>query len=307
MAEEAFAGVGLIAFREGLEAAILVSLILAVLNRLGRRGFFRVVYASTAGSVAAAALAGWALLKLYGGIPEKELFEGVMSLVAAGLVTTLIVWMARTGSRIAREIESRLSLITTATGVAVFTFIVVSREAVETVLMVAPFLVRDPAGTLAGLLAGVGVAAFVAVAVYAFGVRVSLRRFFLVTSLLLVFVASGLVGYGVHELVEYAEEDMGYNGIMALKAYDLQLPEGHPLSSNSPVGALLEVLVGYSDSMTVGRAAAQFSFLAASLALVLRAYNVRPVKAGEAGGSAGGHSSRVQPGRPLGGGGGPQA
>ncbi len=275
MWSEAFAAIGLISFREGLEAAILVALIVAVLKRLGRQKYVGVAFTSAIASVALGVLAGWAVLRVYGGLPEKEIFEGAMSLVAAGLVTTVILWMAKTGPRMAREIESRLTVVGSAAGVAVFTFIAVSREALETVLMSTPYLVRDPAGSLAGLAFGVGAALLLASAIYAFGVRVSLRRFFLATSILLVLVASGLVGYGVHELLEYAEEDLGYTGILAAKAFDLGIPEGHPLHPSSPLGALLSVLVGYSDSMEVGRAAVQFSYLAASLALVLRAYDVK--------------------------------
>ncbi len=275
MLSESFAAISLISFREGLEAAILVALIVAVLRRMGRHGFVGVALVSALASVLIGVLAGWVVLRVYGGLPEKELFEGAMSLLAAGLVTTVIVWMARAGPRMAREVESRLSVVSSAAGVALFTFVAVSREALETVLMSTPYLVRDPAGSLAGLALGLGASLLLASAIYAFGVRMSLRRFFLATSILLVFVASGLVGYGVHEILEYAEEDLGYTGILTVKAFDLGIPEGHPLDPASPLGSLLSVLVGYSDSMEVGRAIAQFAYLAASLALVLSAYDVR--------------------------------
>jgi len=176
MMGEALAAIGLISFREGLEAAVLVALIVAVLKRLGRERFVGVAFASALASVALGVRAGWAVLRIYGGLPEKEIFEGAMSLVAAGLVTTVILWMAKTGPRMAGEIESRLSVVGSAAGVAVFTFIAVSREALETVLMSTPYLVRDPAGSLAGLALGAGSALLLASAIYAFGVILIRRK-----------------------------------------------------------------------------------------------------------------------------------
>ena len=152
-----------------------------------------------------------------------------------------------------------------------FVFIIVFREAIETVLITAPYLIRAPAETLAGIVVGSLPAIGLAAIIYYAGVRLNLRKFFLITSILLVFIASGLVGYGVHELVEWAEES-GLSGIIFEKAYDLGLPKGHIMSSEGVVGSILSVLVGYSDSMEWARVLAQFLYLALGLLVVLRGY-----------------------------------
>ncbi len=179
--------------------------------------------------------------------------------------------MARVGPTIAENIKKHITIISSAIGVAYFTLIIVSREAIETVLLVAPFLSRNLVLVATGVLAGAISAIALAYIFYVAGRKISLRLFFYYTSLLLVFIASGLVGYSVHELLEWAR-DRGYTGILLVQVYDLDLPEFHFLSNEGWIGSLLSVLAGYSDEMKFGRLVAQLLYLLSSLVVVIRAY-----------------------------------
>jgi len=262
----------IIALREVFEASILVSIVTATLRRLGKSNLLRYVYLSVVLSVIVGLLAGGLLWTIYGYFPSKELVEAVFAIVAAILITTVIYWMARVGPTIAQHVEERVAIISSAKGVMYFTLIIVSREVIETILLSAPFLVRNPLLSATGIVLGAVIAVLIAYTFYIASTRISLRRFFLYTSIVLVLIASGLVGYGVHELLEWVSEERNYSGLLVVQVYNLDLPRSHPLADNGWAGSLLSVLLGYSDEMKLGRVATQFPYLVASLVLVLRAY-----------------------------------
>ena len=270
MAEELL-GSALVTFREALEAGLIVAITVITLKKISKENLIKWAVLGVAVSVVLGILAGSLVWISYGIFPEKELFEAISAFIAVAVLTTVIYWMARKGPQFSAEIKEKLGLIGSAAGVALFVFIIVFREAIETVLITAPYLIRAPAETLAGIVVGSLPAIGLAAIIYYAGVRLNLRKFFLITSILLVFIASGLVGYGVHELVEWAEES-GLSGIIFEKAYDLGLPKGHIMSSEGVVGSILSVLVGYSDSMEWARVLAQFLYLALGLLVVLRGY-----------------------------------
>ncbi|WP_297071006.1 FTR1 family protein [Thermococcus sp.] len=265
-------GAFLITFREALEAAIIVAIIIAYLRRTGRENQIRDVWLGTGLSVGLSVLLGIGILRLYGGLGEKELFEGIASYLAVIVLTSMIYWMATKGKDIKAEIENKVSASIAPLALIGFTFIVVFREGLETVLFLTPFMTRDLGGALLGLVAGLAGALVLAYLIYGVGMRINLRKFFYFSSIFLVFVAAGLAGYGTHELIEWAEED-GYSlGFLANTAYDLGIPSESIWHHNGAIGSVFAVLFGYSVSMEWGRAIVQFSYLLTSLYLVLRAY-----------------------------------
>ena len=266
--------VALVAFRESFEAALLVSIILLALSKLGRAELRPYVYASVAASLALGLGLGAGVYAVYRGFPEKALFEAASAYLAAAVLVTVIVWMARHGPSVRREVEERLARSLTPASVAAATFIFVFREVLETVLIAAPFIVRDPPAAAAGVALGGAGALALASLIYAAGLRLNLRTFFLATSVMLVFVASGLVGYGTHELLEWAEERGVQLGPLAREVYRLDIPETSLLHPSNVIGGILSVLVGWYHYMELARLLAQASFLAVGLAYVLRAYNV---------------------------------
>mgnify|MGYP005633945203 CR=1 FL=1 len=104
----------------------------------------------------------------------------------------------------------------------------------------------------------------------------SLRKFFYMTSIMLILVASGILGYGVHELLEYLEEIGVEVGLWTRPIYIIRLDPSHPLHERNILGSLLTVLIGYTMKMELLRALLQSSYLLIALTFLLRAYKVRP-------------------------------
>lgn len=268
----------LLTFREVLEAALLSAIILAFLAKTGRAAMTRYawygVYGATAGSFAV----GAGILVLYGQLSTatRILFEGVAALAAVAVLTSMIYWMAFRGRLMRQEIEGRVETAATQgalVGVASVTFVLVFREGLETVLFLTPFLVQDAALTILGAALGLGAGIVLAYAVFRVGLKLDIRRFFYFTSILLVLLGGGLLGYGVHELVEYAEDFGGANlGWWSSSAFNLGLPESDPLHNKGVIGSIFAVMFGYDTDPEWARVVAHAAYLAVALPLVVLIY-----------------------------------
>jgi high-affinity iron transporter len=194
-----------ITLREGLEAFLIVAISLAYLKKTGRQSLVSAVHWGIAGSVVLSIAAGVLLARA----SNQSLWEGILALVAAVLVASLTVHMWRAGRRMKKNIESRLELSSARLGRAAFfgvlgfTLLMITREGMETALLMNTLLFRVQAPhIIGGAAAGTLVAAFIALLWSRYGHRVNLARFFQVTAVfLLVFVAQLLI-YGFHELTE---------------------------------------------------------------------------------------------------------
>ena len=201
-------GAGIVMLREGFEASLIVGIILAFLNRSGRREGFAAVWAGTiAALVISVATAG--LLFVVGAELQgraEALFEGGAMLFAAALLTWMIFWMRRQARSIKHELEAQVehALATgSAFALALVAFVGVLREGVETAL----FLFGTVEGSnklLASTSATIGLAGAVLLgyAFYRGAARLNLRRFFTVTSVLLLAFAGWLLAQGLHELAD---------------------------------------------------------------------------------------------------------
>ena len=195
-----------IALREGIEAFLIVALILSYLKRTGRSALSRAVYAGTALSVVTCFGAG----VLLGKAANQSLWEGILALVAAVLVGSLLVYMKRVSSRmksgIERRIESRASGDAGSSafwGVFAFTVMMITREGMETALLITTALFQLKSSTVfAGLALGIVAAAAIAVAWTKLGRGVDIRALLNVSALFLLLFLVQLVLYGVHELAE---------------------------------------------------------------------------------------------------------
>jgi high-affinity iron transporter len=194
-----------ITLREGLEAFLIVAISLAYLRKTGRRQLVPAVHWGIVASVALSIAAGLLLQRAR----NQALWEGILGLTAAALVASLVVHMWRVGRHMKRQIEGRLQESAVKQGVAafagVFTFTVlmITREGMETALLMNALLFQvRSAPIVVGAIGGTLLAAVVAWFWSRFGHRVNLARFFQVTAVfLLVFVVQLLI-YGFHELTE---------------------------------------------------------------------------------------------------------
>lgn len=197
----------LITFREALEAALIVGIVAAHLGKIERRDLNKYLYAGTAGAVLASMALGWMVLTIYGGLPSgaDKLFEGAASVTATVVLTCMIFWMAKNAQMVKGELEEKVDIAITSGylfGITALAFVAVLREGLETVLFLTALAAADPWETLAGAVVGVIMVVFLAVLMMKGVYRLDIKRFFKYTSLILLVFAAGLLGYGVHELVE---------------------------------------------------------------------------------------------------------
>lgn len=258
---------GLIGLREGLEASLIVSILVAYLVRTGRRDALPRVWAGVGGAVGLSLLAGalltWTAADL--SFTAQELLGGTLSIVAVGFVTWMVFWMKRTARGLKGELEGRAAAALGAGGTALVAvaFFAVAREGLETALFLwaaarsAGSGPTPAVGAFLGLLAGVLLARLL----YARAVRIDLGRFFTVTGALLVVVAAGVLAYGVHDL-----QEAGLLPGLDRLAFDVSaaVPPG------SWYGVLLKGTVNFSPATTVLQAAAWLAYVVPVGLLYLR-------------------------------------
>lgn len=272
----------LITFREVLEAAIIVAIILAYLRRTDRHGFSRYVWSGVTIAVASSLGIGLSIWFLYGGIPEsaQALFEGGAALLAVAVLTWMIFWMATKGKEIQSDIERRIKAIATRGalfGLASFSFIVVFREGLETVLFLTPFMINDAVVTLAGAMLGMVSALALGYALFVLGMRINLRKFFYFTSILLILLAGGLFGYGVHEFMEYLKYTGVELGWLGNYAYVLDIPADSALHHKGAVGSIFAVMFGYTVKAEWARVIVHIAYLVIFLPLIIRTYHKQSI------------------------------
>ena len=194
-----------ITLREGLEAFLIVAISLAYLKKTGRRGLLPAVHWGIAASVVLSIAAGLLLAQA----ANQALWEGVLAISAAALVASLTVHMWRAGKRMKKDIEVHLEASSSRAGraafagVFAFTLLMITREGMETALLMNALLFQvRSVQVIGGAFAGTLIAAAIAWLWSRYGYRVNLSRFFQVTAIfLLVFVVQLLI-YGFHELTE---------------------------------------------------------------------------------------------------------
>jgi FTR1 family protein len=196
----------LVALREGVEAALVVGIVLVYLGRTGRRHLTRYVWSGLAAAVAAS-IGGAALLDHWK--ISEDGFEGLLMVLAGVLVVTMIWWMNRVARRLRKEIEGRVEMLAQRTtmaaglGLAGFVFLMVAREGVELVLILrAVELSSEGVSIWIGTSLGLALAAAVGVFFFQGTLRVPLGRFFAATSAILCIVAAQMFLTGLHEMSE---------------------------------------------------------------------------------------------------------
>jgi len=269
----AFTSGALIGLREGVEAALIVAIVLAYLVRSGNGRHAGKIWLGTLAAIALSALLGLALFASVGALraPWEQLFEGTTMLVAAGVVTWMLFWMRRQAAGLKGDLHAAIERVLgegTAWGLAALAFASVIREGVETALFLAAQAtsVSASASSVAiGAIAGLGGASLIGWGFYRGSRAVDLRKFFRWTGIALVFIAAGLLSKAVHEYVEVA----GIAGISIIgtqPAYDIS----RYLSEDAGIGQFLRAILGYSAAPEVLTLAVHVLYVVGILWLYLR-------------------------------------
>ncbi len=197
----------LLALREGFEIALILGIVLGALHQFKRRDLVPTVQLG-AGIALLISVVGGVALTLMGAAFEgnaEAIFEGVMMWTAAGVLTWMILWMQSRAHRIKQmlQVEVGQAARVGKTALFVLAFVAVLREGIELALfLTASVFTSGVSQTVLGALSGLAVAALLGWGLYRASIKLNMRRFFQVTSILLVLFAAGLVAHGMHEFNE---------------------------------------------------------------------------------------------------------
>jgi len=271
----------LLSLREGLEAALIIGIVLGALTKICRSDLSPAVWLGTLSAVGVSILTAVILTAFGMSLEEKaeQIFEGVTMLIAAGILTWMIFWMRKQARFLRSELEAGVNKAAASTGKrAMFwmAFVAVVREGVELALFItAAFFAGDQSQltsniiqTLAGTILGLGTAALLGWTLFATTVRLDLRRFFQVTGILLILFAAGLVAHGVHEFNE-----VGWIPSVIEHIWDVNAI----VDETSVPGQLLRTLFGYNGNPSLTEMIAYFAYLV--VVTILWRREPAPVKA----------------------------
>ena len=254
-----------ITFREVLEAALIVGIILSFLVKTGQTQYNSVVYIGVISGVVASIIAALLFTSLAGGFNGRaeEIFEGFAMLVGALLLTTMILWMMKQ-RHIAKELEQSVSTELNEAhkfGLFSLVFIAILREGVETVIFLRAASLVSTNNTLIGALAGIVAVVLLGYAIFVGSMKINIKRFFTLTSFVLILFAAGLVAHGVHELQEATL-------IPAIieHVWDINPPvnpdSSYPiLHEKGYIGSIFTGLFGYNGNPSLLEAVSYFLYL----------------------------------------------
>ncbi|HEX3218950.1 MAG TPA: iron uptake transporter permease EfeU [Candidatus Limnocylindria bacterium] len=263
--------------REGVEAALIVSIVLAYLAKTGNQRYFGRIWTGTAAAIAVSAVIGvilWITVREFQQ-PAEQVFEGLTMLLAAAVVTWMLFWMRRTSANIKGTLHAGIDRALTEGGawaLSLLAFTAVIREGIETALFLlgqataAAEADQTAAGTLLGALIGLLLAAALGYGFYRGARVINLQRFFRWTGVALIFIAAGLLSHAVHEFAE-----IGVIGFGTGTAYDISSVLPHEgTDMRGVIGQLLRALFGYSANPEWITLGAWLAYVGVVLALYLR-------------------------------------
>lgn len=290
----AFGSGFLTGLREGVEAALIVGIVLAYLARMGRRDRFPAIGLGVAAAVGLSIVLGIALFVTVGALrtPYEQLFEAATMLVAASIVTGMLFWMRRQAGSIKGQLLGQMDRALGEGGIlslALLAFASTIREGLETALFLVGQVTAAGSGgsaVVVGALVGLAAAAVIGVGLYRGSRRINLGAFFKWTGIGLIFVAAGLVSRAIHELVEIHVLTVATRPVFDVGAF---------LPDQSGLGAFLRAIAGYSSAPEGLVVLVYLLYLSAVLALYLRPVRPAPLGRTPGAGASSAASSQETP------------
>jgi high-affinity iron transporter len=251
--------------REGLEAALVIGIIVAYLVRSDRRSRLPAVWAGVGAAMTLCLGVGAALTFTSKSLSDKaeEGFAGVMSIVAVALVTWMVFWMRSTAHHLKGDLQGRIdTAVAMGSGALAFAaFVAVGREGLETALFLWPTIRSGGAGASFGAILGLVVAAVLGFLLYKRSVHLDLAKFFRWTGIALVVIAAGVLLYGIHEL-----QEAGFIPGEDAVAFDVS----NTISPTGWLGSLLKGTINFNPRTTWLALVAWLGYLVPVMALFLR-------------------------------------
>jgi high-affinity iron transporter len=258
-------GSGLIGLREGLETAIVVTILVAFLVKSDRRDALKWVWVGVAAAIAMT-IAVFLIIQFgentISGL-AAEAIAGIASLVAVAIVTTMVLWMKKAAATLSGELRGEMARALETGGLAVLllAFLAVGREGVETALFMVGYAEAETAWPLAGLIVGVLIAVAFAYGMYVGALRINLAKFFSYTGVFLIIVAAGILSYGIGAL-----QTVGWLPGLPNRVFDIS----SWFNWSSWYGEVIQGIFNVTPTPTVLQLAAWLAYLVIVLALFLR-------------------------------------
>ena len=252
--------------REGVEASMIIAILLAYLNRIGRRDHFRDVFLGVGAALILATAGGAAAyetIRTYAGSRAQTIFETATYLLAAAVLTYMTFWMRKHARSLSKELRARTDAALDGRarwGLGLLAFQAVGREGVETVVFtLAIIFSTSTAGALSGATIGLAGSLVISFVIYRLGHKLNLAKFFTVIGVLLMVFAAALLANAVENL-----QQLGWLPVLASPMWH----SGSLLSEGSAFGDVMHSFFGYSDAPTP----LQLLIYAGYLAIVVLAY-----------------------------------
>lgn len=263
----------LVTLREGIEAALIISIILAYLTKTGNGDKSKHVWGGTAAGILFSIVAGAGILAIFGKMDKnaERIFEGIATLLACGVLTWMILWMHKNAANIAGELRQQVDMAlekNSAMAMGALAFIAVGREGLETVLFLFAFSRSSSwAEALGGGALGLGVAVVLGFLLNRGSKVLNLRSFFKVSGVLLIFFAAGLLAYGIHEL-----QDASVFPVLVKEVWNIN----HILNDKGSFGVFLKALFGYNGNPSLIEVILYLLYLIPALVLFLKPPAAKP-------------------------------
>ncbi|MHA2009311.1 MAG: FTR1 family iron permease [Promethearchaeota archaeon] len=246
-----------LAFREGLEATLVVVIILLYLKKTKQRSYNKHVYIGAIMAIFSSIIFAIIFTSLFGGFTGilEEIFEGSTFIISGIFIITLVLWVSKEGPKMRKHLEEKVEHsieAQKAISISILTFIIIIREGIELVLLLtgtASIGSISPSASIVGSLIGLGISVLIGLLTY-YGIKtIDLLKFFKVTNVILILFAAGLITFGIHEFIEAGIINPIIDEVWNIKHI---LPESFPDGNNATpvwleiIGSLLKALFGYN-------------------------------------------------------------
>jgi len=246
-----------LAFREGIEAVLVIVIILLYLKNTDQRFYYKYVYIGSALAIISSSIFAVVFTALFGGFSgaAEQIFEGIAFIISGIFVLTLVLWMSKEGPKMKKHLEEKVEFSIESGrvfSITILTFIIIIREGIELVLLLTGATSvgsLNQVDVILGSLVGLGISVGVGLLIY-YGVKnINLSKFFKVTNVILILFVAGLITYGIHELIEAGVVNPIIQEVWNLKhILPEKFPDGNLLTPEwlEIIGSLLKALFGYN-------------------------------------------------------------
>ncbi|MBY8979275.1 MAG: FTR1 family protein [Candidatus Lokiarchaeota archaeon] len=246
-----------LALREGLEAVLVVVIILLYLRKTNQRIYYKYVYLGIILAIAASVVFAIIFSTVFGGFTGilEKIFEGTTFIISGIFILTLVLWVSKEGPKMRENLEGKVeeSINTQKVfSISITTFIIIIREGIELVLLTsgaASIGSLNQVSVILGSIIGLVISILIGLLIF-YGIKsINLRLFFKITNIMLILFAAGLITYGIHEFIEAGIINPIIGEVWNIKhVLPESFPDGNPATPEflEIIGALLKALFGYN-------------------------------------------------------------